>query len=234
MWSLRAVTGSGAVAGFLLGSLILALGGWAAYAVLWTFFLVGTLATRLGYRLKAARGVAQARGGRRGASHAVANCAVGAGILLATAGYRPHYPDLLLAGFAGAFAAALSDTLATEVGGISGRRPFSPLRFERLPPGTPGAVSWPGLLAALAGSALVAVAAGTTGLVSWPLPWAVAIAGFLGSTAESAVNDVARRQGWRLDHELANGLNTFVGAMAAMGLSVLLRQTPLFIPIDST
>ena len=234
MWSLRAVTGTGAVAGFLLGSLILALGGWAAYAVLWTFFLAGTVATRLGYRLKAARGVAQARGGRRGASHAVANCAVGAGILLATAGYRPFYPDVVLAGFAGAFAAALSDTLATEVGGLYGRRPFSPLRLAPLTPGTPGAVSWAGLLAALAGAALVAVVARVTGLVPSPLPYAIASAGFLGSFAESAVNDLARRHGWRLDHELANGFNTFVGAMTAMGLSVLMRQGPLFLPMDST
>ncbi|MFN2387550.1 MAG: TIGR00297 family protein, partial [Thermoanaerobaculia bacterium] len=234
MWFLRAVTVGGAVAGFLIGSLILALGGWAAYGVLWTFFLAGTLATRLGYRIKAARGVAQTRGGRRGASHAVANCVVAAGILVATAGYRPFYPDLLIAGFAGAFAAALSDTMATEVGGLYGRRPFSPLRLERLPAGTPGAVSWPGLIASLAGAAIVAVAARAMGLISSPLPWAVATAGFLGSFAESAVNDLARRQGWRLDHELANGFNTFVGAMAAMGISALMRQGTLFVPIDST
>jgi uncharacterized protein (TIGR00297 family) len=233
-WSLRGVTAGGAVAGFLIGSLILALGGWAAYAVLWTFFLAGTLATKLGYRIKAARGVAQVRGGRRGAAHAVANCAVAAGILVAAAGYRPFYPDLLLAGFAGAFAAALSDTLATEVGGLYGRRPFSPLRLEPLSPGTAGAVSWPGLLAAVGGAGLVAVAAGVTGLIPPPLPWAVAAAGFSGSFAESAVNDLARRQGWSLDHELANGFNTFVGAMTAMAISALLRQSPLFIPVDST
>ena len=82
---------------------------------------------------------------------------------------------------------------------------FSPLRFEPLPPGTAGAVSWPGLLAAVAGAALVAVAARTMGLVAMPLAWAVAIAGFLGSLAESAVNDFARRQGWRFKRHRSPG-----------------------------
>ena len=55
---------AGAVAGFL----ILAAGGWGAYGLLWTFFLAGTLATKLGYRRKAGRGPGAGRRGtaRRG------------------------------------------------------------------------------------------------------------------------------------------------------------------------
>jgi uncharacterized membrane protein len=68
--------------------------------------------------------------------------------------------------------------------------------------------------------------------VPYPLPWAVAAAGFVGSFAESAVNDLARRKGLRLDHEFANALNTFVGAVVAIGLSSWMRQPPLYLPID--
>jgi uncharacterized protein (TIGR00297 family) len=233
-WRLRAVSGSGAIAGAFLGTVILALGGWSAYAVLWAFFLVGTVATRLGYRAKAHRGVAQHQGGRRGAAHAIANCAVAAGILIVTAGYRPFYPDVVLAGFAGAFAAALSDTLATEVGSLYGRRAFSPLGFTAVPAGTPGAVSWPGLVAALAGAALVAAIAGSTRLVPSPLPWAVAVAGIAGSFGESLASDLARRKGLRLDHEFTNGLNTFIGAVVAIGISQWLQRTPLYLPIGAS
>ena len=42
----RVVDGSGAVAGLVLGTVVLGLGGWGAYAVLWTFFLLGTIATK--------------------------------------------------------------------------------------------------------------------------------------------------------------------------------------------
>ena len=233
-WRLGAVSGSGAIAGALLGTIILGLGGWSAYAVLWTFFLIGTVATRLGYRAKARRGVAQQRSGRRGAAHAIANCAVAASILIVTAGYRPFYPDVVMAAFAGAFAAALSDTLATEIGSLYGRRAFSPLGFTAVPAGTAGAVSWPGLVAAVAGAALVAAIAGTTRLVPPPLPWAVAVAGIAGSFGESLASDFARRKGLRLDHEFTNGLNTFIGAVVAIGLSQWMQRSPLYLPIDAT
>lgn len=231
-WRLGAVSAGGAVAGALIGTLILGLGGWGAYAVLWTFFLAATLATKLGYRAKAARGVAQKRGGRRGAEHAVANCGVAAGVLVVAAGFRPFYPDVVLAGFAGAFAAALADTLATEVGGLYGRRTVSLIDFRALPVGTPGAVSLPGFLAGLGGAGLVALVAFASGLLRSPLPWAVAAAGFLGSLAESAATDLTRRAGRTLDHEFANAFNTFVGAMAGMALALWASRAPLFLPIE--
>jgi hypothetical protein len=34
--------------------------------------------------------------------------------------------------------------------------------------------------------------------------------------SESWLNDFGRRAGFALDHEFANGLNTFVGAMVAL------------------
>ncbi|MFY9553065.1 MAG: DUF92 domain-containing protein, partial [Thermoanaerobaculia bacterium] len=73
MGALSVVRRSGAIAGGIVGFLILGFGGWSAYALLWAFFLFATLATRLGYRRKAAAGLAQADAGRRGAAHVVAN-----------------------------------------------------------------------------------------------------------------------------------------------------------------
>ena len=66
MGALRVVSVSGAVAGAVAGFLILAAGGWGAYGLLWTFFLAGTLATKLGYRRKAAAGLAQGNAGPPG------------------------------------------------------------------------------------------------------------------------------------------------------------------------
>jgi uncharacterized membrane protein len=61
MGALRVVSPSGALAGGVAGFLILGAGGWRAYALLWVFFLLGTAATKLGYRRKAAAGTAQAQ-----------------------------------------------------------------------------------------------------------------------------------------------------------------------------
>jgi len=210
MGALRVVSLSGAVAGGIAGAVILAAGGWGAYGVLWTFFLAGTVATKFGYRRKAARGVAQADSGRRGAAHVTANCLVPAALLLVGA---PR------AGFAAAFGAALADTLGTEIGTLWGRRPFSPLTLRPLEPGTPGAISWTGTLASLAGAALIAAAALWLGVVPAAAVLAVVAGGFLGALAESVISAFGARFGFRLDHEFANALNTFVGAMIALRLS---------------
>jgi len=208
--ALKIVCRSGAVAGGIVGFLILAAGGARPYALLWLFFLAGTVATRLGYRRKAQKGVAQSSHGRRGAAHVVANCAVPTALILLGVA-----PIAVVA----AFAAALADTLGTEIGSLYGRRAFSPLSLRALPPGTPGAISWPGTAASLAGSALIAAAGVACGLLSPRLGGIAAAAGFLGALSESVLNRLGTRMGFRLDHEFANALNTFVGAMAALRLN---------------
>jgi uncharacterized protein (TIGR00297 family) len=212
MGALRAVSRSGVVAGAVAGFVILGVGGWSAYGLLWTFFLLGTLATKLGYRRKAAAGLAQSDSGRRGAANVVANCVVPAAFLLL------GVPSLA---YVAAFGAALADTLATEVGTLYGRRAFSPLTFRSLPAGTPGAISWPGTAASLVGAALTALAGWRLGLTPFSLLWAALLGGFLGSLAESIANRVAPRFGCRLDHEFSNALNTLVGGLLALRLAVL-------------
>jgi len=222
----RSVSASGAVAGALIGTGILAGGGWGAYAVLWSFFLIGTLASRFGYRKKERLGTAQAKHGRRGAEHVVANCSLAAAIAL-LAGFRAEWGIA----FAACFAAALADTLGTEFGSLYGKRAFSPLGGEALPVGTPGAVSWAGLLAALAGAALIAGAARAAGLLPSAAVWIVAAGGFVGAIAESLAADLGRRFGFRLDHEFANAMNTFVGACAALELWLTFEHGALFVPV---
>ena len=217
MVGLRVVRPSGAVAGGIVGFLILAAGGWGAYALLWIFFLLGTLATRLGYRRKRAAGTAQSHEGRRGAGNVVANCGVAAALLLLRA---PAFA------FAAALGAALADTLGTEVGTLYGSRAFSPLTLRPVPKGTPGAVSVPGTAAALVGATLIgfgAVALGVVARIPGALVACVVAGGFLGALCESIVTTVASRFGTRLDHEFSNALNTFVGALIALelGSSVL-------------
>jgi len=221
-WRIGLVRGSGAVAGAMAGFLIAAFGGWAAYAVLWGFFLLGTAATKWGYARKGALGVAQAGRGRRGVANVIANCAVP--VVLLVLGAWPI-------AFVAAFAAALADTLGTEVGGLYGRHAFSPLDGNALPVGTRGAISWPGTLAGLLGAAALGVVAVLAGLVPWSLLGVVVAAGLAGSLMESALNDLGRRRGFQLDHDFANALNTFVGAMIALEVALSLDSGSLYVPV---
>ena len=60
------------------------------------------------------------------------------------------------------------------------------------------------------------VAGWRLGLVPASLVWVASLGGFAGALSESVVNDFGRRNGFSLDHEFANALNTFLGAMIAL------------------
>jgi uncharacterized protein (TIGR00297 family) len=90
-------------------------------------------------------------------------------------------------------------------------------------PGTEGAVSLEGTLGGLAGAALVAGTGAMLGLFEWPVAVLVAVAGLLGSLAESVIGTVAERRGW-LDNDLLNALNTAIGAALGAGSIGILGQ----------
>jgi len=225
-WGARAVKPGGAVAGFLIGVTTWTFGGWQSFAILMLFFVLATGATKVGYQQKLARRIAQEEGGRRGARHAVANCGVPA--FLAFLSASTVWNDLFLLGLTAALATAVFDTVSSEIGQVYGRRPFLITTFRRVPPGTDGAVSVEGTLAGLAAAVLLAVAALALGMMG-DLGWvgaALAVAGaFVGTTVESylgaaTLGGVGRAIS-RIDNEAMNFLNTLVGALAAMGLALL-------------
>src|SRR5206468_10192232 len=127
----------------------------ALYVAVLTFFIIGSGTTALGYRRKAKEGLAQEKGGRRGAAHAFAN--VGVAAICAIACWRGLGLVPLFMGVA-ALATAAADTAGSEIGQLLGRRAFLPLTFRRVERGTEGAVSLEGTLAGLIASLLVAVA----------------------------------------------------------------------------
>ena len=217
------VSRSGALAGAVAGFLVMAYGGWPAYALLWAFFLAATAATKWGYREKRDAGVAQADSGRRGAANVAANCLVPIAFLVL---------GLPAAAFAGALGAALADTLGTEVGTLFGRHPRSPLTFETLAPGMPGAVSRAGTAAAFAGAVAIALAAWVSGWLPRGLVIAVLAGGFLGALSESVLTDLGRRLGFRLDHEFANAFNTFAGGLIALEIALSVEMGSVWWPVQ--
>ncbi len=233
MARLGVVSRSGAAAGFVVGTLLLVIGGWGAYELLWAFFAIGTAATKLGWAAKSDRGTEQAEGGRRGVRHVFANCGVAVAILLVAAGRRPFLPDAAFAAFTAAWAAALADTLGTEVGSLAGRNPVSLLDARRVAPGTPGAVSWQGTLAGAAGALAIGGIGFAAGLIPLSLVWVVAAAGVAGSLCESLLADLGARRGFRLDHEFANAMNTFVGAAMAAETAMSLTLGRIYLPFES-
>lgn len=214
-FAVRAVDVSGALAAVAVGTAITAGLGLPGLALMIAFFVIGTAATKLGYRVKVARGIAQEKGGARGWRHALANGGVPALLALAAAMAPPPLRDLLALAYAAAVGTAAADTCSSEVGKAYGRRTFLVTTLRPVPPGTEGAVSLEGTLGGFAGALLVGATGVLVGLFGWTAAVLVAVAGLLGSLAESVIGTVATRRGWMDDH-LLNATNTAIGALAVV------------------
>jgi len=221
----KVVSRSGAIGGFVLGALIYIFTDWRGYAILVAFFVLGTLVTKVKYGEKAKRGIAQEEEGRRGAKHAVANCS--ASLLVGVGAYcvapsSPAAAMLLMVGFTGAFATALSDTSSTEIGQAYGKRAILLTAFRRVPPGTEGAVSLEGTAAGIAASLVLALLGLLVGLApGWQGVLAVVVAAFVGNTLESIIGSTVERLPI-VTNEVTNFLNTVIGALVAMGLYAII------------
>ena len=210
---------SGAISGWCLGTALYAFGGWRGFLMLLTFFVLGTACTKIGYAKKAALGIAQERGGRRGAKNAFANTT--AGVLFAFLALATPYPEMFTLALVAAFATAAADTVSSEIGQAFGRTTYLVTSFRRVPPGTDGAVSMEGTLAGIAASAALAGIAAATGLIAAPAVLVVILAAFAGTTLESYLGATLERVK-RIDNEFVNFANTIAGGLAAMGIRALL------------
>src|SRR5215212_9258966 len=203
------VSRSGALGGLLVGTTVYACLGQRGFAVLALFVVSGSVLTRIGYRSKQRAGTAQEQGGRRGARNALANCAVAVlcALLAAATG-----ADLFTTAFVASLGAAFADTSESEVGQLFGRTPRLVTTLREVPPGTDGAISFPGTLAGVVAACLAAALALALGLIGSPeTALLVALAAFLGTAADSLIG--ARYP--RIGNEATNVFCTFVAAVLA-------------------
>lgn len=211
-YALRMVSPGGAAGGFIVGTIIYASLGPQGFTILALFVVGGSALTRLGYRSKHGRGIAQPHGGRRGARNALANCGVAVGCALLAV---PFPSEPLAAAFVASLGAAFADTAESEVGQLVRRTPRLITTLRKVPPGTDGAVSAPGTLAGVAAAGLTAFLGLALGLVAGPgAALLVAGAAFLGTVADSLVGALAPRVG----NELTNVLCTMVAAVLVLAL----------------
>jgi uncharacterized protein (TIGR00297 family) len=228
-YALGTASVTGMLTGVLLGLLTIVLGGFGWFAVLIAFFSVGGISTKFRYEEKRARGVAEDNDGARGSSNVLGNAAVA---FVAVVGFaastrvvsgQPVPVDTVFGfAFAGSLAAAMSDTLSSEIGGLYDR-PRLITTLQPVAPGTDGGVTWQGEVAGVAGAALVAGLA----LVLMPLSGPATVAGgivVLGGVAGMTVDSLlgATLEGDRIGNEAVNLLATLTGAVVSGGVALVL------------
>jgi len=218
----------------LLGTLALGAGivitlglrySYCGLLVLLAFFLFGNLVTKYKYEKKAALGVAESNRGMRDINNVLGN---GLSPLIFAISFAISHNAIFLIAFSGSVATACSDTFSTEIGQADGR-PRLITTLKRVPVGTNGGVSLPGIGAALLGSALISLVS-----LTFPLNMNMnmnkrtafticLVSGFMGSLADSVFGATLEdRNPFKLNKHHVNILATLSGGIIAISIAYLL------------
>jgi uncharacterized protein (TIGR00297 family) len=213
--ALKMVTRSGAGVGFLLGVAVYLGYGYKSFLILLSFFLLGSIATRLGYATKSARGVAEHRHGARSWREALANSLPAA--FFAILAISTHHEAAFLAALVAAFAEAAGDTVSSEIGQWLSQRAYLITTFKAVPAGENGGVSIGGTLAGVAASAAVVGLGFSLGLCGKGPATIAFTAAVAGNLFDSLLGSTIERRGL-----VTNGIVNFAGTSFAGGLALAL------------
>jgi uncharacterized protein (TIGR00297 family) len=184
----KALSLDGAIAAFVVGTMVFGAGGLPAAIVLLAFFIPSSLLTRIG-RAGKRRAIADADHTARTAWQVLANGGVAALCALGALYWRTPFD----AAFAGAIAAASADTWATEIGTLSSRPPVSIVTLRPVQTGISGGVSALGIAASAGGALCVAIVAWLFRVASLP---AALAGGFVGSLLDSFAGATLQSRRW--------------------------------------
>jgi uncharacterized protein (TIGR00297 family) len=217
---LKTVSKSGFIGGVVIGTVIYLCLGPAGSLILFTFFSLGSWASKHKYTWKALRGVAQENKGRRGSKHAIAKG--GVGLVMAIMALLTDTPEIFTIAFVAAFATATFDTISSELGQIYGKRPFLITTMRPAPAGTDGAISVEGTILGVLSATFISMEAYLLHLINLRSIAIVIIAAFAGTTVESILGATIERKKW-VSNEVVNFINISTGA----GVSLFLAKAYL-------
>jgi len=219
--------------------LLFVFGGWKWIAILLFFHFLSSGVTRYGYDHKRSVSAAQIKGGARSWKNVIANSLIAT--LMSILEWNSA-SDIFIAGFIGTISTSMADTLATEIGLLSTKKPRLITNLnKKVDAGTSGGITILGESASIGGSILIAFSSYILGLGSWSIVKTLlisVISGTIGSTADSLLG--AKIQGifkcekcgkmtelhyhcenktthfsgnQRIDNNIVNILSTLVGAI---------------------
>jgi uncharacterized protein (TIGR00297 family) len=206
----------------LLGVLIIVFSGLSWFMLLLTFFILGGGFTRYKYAYKESIGIAQAKNGIRSYENVFSNSMAALALAVAYGVFPEHSLPIIYA-YMGTVATATGDTLASEIGTTAKGRPRMITTLKLSEPGTDGAVSLLGELAAIFGSAVIGILAYVLG-VSDNLILTVFITtagGFFGTNIDSFLGATLQKSGV-LSNSGVNLVATFAGAGISACLYLLI------------
>jgi len=224
-----------------LGTMLWHTVGWRGWTTCVLYLGLGSLVTKVKFQEKEKMGIAEGRGGRRGPENVWGSAATGLVLAAASIQLMPGSAsvlsggsavaewlgryvtyDLLILGYVSSLATKLADTFASEIGKAYGKTTFLITTLERVDPGTEGAISLEGTLAAAFGGCLLPIYASAIGFLNGGVAaiGVATLAAFLATNAESLIGATLQgKKGFEwMTNEIVNFLNTVIGAGIAIGV----------------
>ena len=212
----------GLFAALFVGIVVSLLGHWTWLAVLMTFLIVGSMATKWRFEEKARISAEEANDGVRGWKNVLANGGMASIVAIVHYFYGGHEWSYLV--LCSAISVAASDTLASEIGSLDPRTRII-TTLEAVPAGTNGGMSPTGTLAAFYGALLIATVSTVLGAINGDgtqpafLFTTVIVIGWVGCQVDSILGALLENRGYLGKHSV-NFLSTFAGAIIALGAAM--------------
>ena len=212
----------GLFAALFVGIVVSLLGHWTWLAVLMTFLIVGSMATKWRFEEKVRISAEEANDGVRGWKNVLANGGMASIVAIVHYSYGGHEWCYLV--LCSAISVAASDTLASEIGSLDPRTRII-TTLEAVPAGTNGGMSPTGTLAAFYGALLIATVSTVLGAINGDgtqpafLFTTVIVIGWVGCQVDSILGALLENRGYLGKHSV-NFLSTFAGAIIALGAAM--------------
>lgn len=214
----KKLTPVAAFTGWLIAVLVYQATGYAGVTMMATFFILATIATSMGFRVKQNLGVAERDKGRRTAGQVFANAGV-AGLISIISYLDKSRTELYTLMISASLASATADTLSSELGNVYGQKFYNIVSLKKDKRGLDGVVSLEGTLIGIAGSTVVAfVNAIFSGFNISNL--LIIVAGTIGNLSDSYLGATLERKGL-INNNTVNFLNTLFAAITALILFVV-------------
>ena len=199
-----------------LGTILLGCLGWNGWLVVASYLVLGSAVTKIGYKEKKRKGIAESREGKRGPENVWGSAGTGALIsILIKSGFGSD--TILLVGFAASFGAKLADTFGSEIGKRWGKTTVLITTLQPVKQGTEGAVSFEGTLASLLGSIVMTIFMLKFAIINTGyFAIVVVISSMVATLLESFVGACLQDKFNWLTNELVNFFQTTFAALFAM------------------
>ena len=214
------MTKSGWTNAGVLGTILWGCLSWNGWISVVIYLILGSLVTKIGFKYKNQKGIAEKRAGKRGPENVWGSA--GTGLFFALL-IKLNLSSLVLlnVAFASSFSAKLGDTFGSEIGKRFGKNTFLITSLRKVPKGTEGGISLEGTIASLVGSITMSLVMLSLGIINdFDLFYVVAISGFAATIIESIIG-AKYQEKYQLSNEIVNTIQTSISSVIAIFICII-------------